>query len=94
MTQIDLNSFKKQFEQLRTAFDDLPEAALKEFRANTPVKTGNARRNTNLSQNVITADYPYALRLDQGYSKQSPEGMTAPTEEWLRNEVAQRLKGI
>ena len=94
MVGINLNSFKKQFDQLKTAFDTLPEAALQEFKANTPVKTGNARRNTRLYGNVITADYVYAQRLDEGYSKQSPDGMTAPTEEWLHKEVERRLKGI
>lgn len=40
---------------------------------------GNAKRNTKKSGNMIDADYPYAQRLEEGYSKQAPQGMTEPT---------------
>jgi len=45
----------------------------------TPIRTGNARRNTSLTGNTIRARYPYAERLDTGYSKQAPDGMVNPT---------------
>lgn len=70
---------------------ELPAEATKVFIKNTPIRTGNARRNTKLKgKNVIHARYPYAQRLDEGYSKQSPEGMVKPTEEF----IAKRLKQI
>jgi len=94
MAKIDLRSYERQLKQLQKAFDTLPEDAHAEFVKNTPIRTGNARRNTNLRGNVISADYAYGQRLDEGYSKQAPDGMTKPTEEWIRKEVDRRLKGI
>jgi hypothetical protein len=49
------------------------------FVKSTPVRTGNARSHTHLSGTTITADYPYADRLDDGYSRQAPRGMTEPS---------------
>lgn len=94
MAKINLSSYEKQLKKLERAFDTLPEDAHQEFVKNTPIRSGNARRNTNLRGNVISADYPYGQRLDEGYSKQAPNGMTKPTEEWIRKEVDRRLKGI
>jgi len=54
---------------------------------------GNARRSTKQTKNGIEADYPYAERLDEGWSKQAPKGMTNPTLEFLENEVQNILKG-
>ena len=49
----------------------------------TPIRTGNARSRTSLSGNSIRANYPYAGRLDEGYSKQAPSGMTDPTVAYI-----------
>lgn len=71
----------------------LPKEALKVFIANTPIRSGNARRNTKLkSRNVINARYPYAQRLDEGYSKQSPDGMVKPTQEFIQKRLQQIAK--
>lgn len=60
-----------------------PEAIAKEafgaWYKNTPIRSGNARRHTDLRGNIIEANYPYAVRLDHGWSKQSPKGMLEPT---------------
>lgn len=45
----------------------------------TPKDSGNARRKTKLKGDTIEARYAYARRLDEGYSKQAPKGMVAPT---------------
>jgi hypothetical protein len=50
-------------------------------------KPGNARRNTVLRGNDIEANYPYAQRLEEGYSSQAPKGMTEPTIESIRDYV-------
>ncbi len=71
----------------------LPQEAYKEFVKDTPVRSGNARRSTKLNGNVIAANYPYAKRLDEGYSQQAPDGMTAPTEAFIKKRVKQILKG-
>lgn len=59
--------------------DDVPEDAYKIFVKETPVADGYARSHTRLEGDTIVADYPYAQRLDEGYSRQAPEGMTKPT---------------
>lgn len=60
----------------------IPKQAAKVFEKNTPIRSGFARRNTKLTrQKIIEANYPYAERLDKGWSKQSPQGMTQPTIE-------------
>jgi hypothetical protein len=89
-----MSSFNQQMKRLESAFDSLPRDAYEEFKKSTPVRSGNARRNTKLNDNKIVADYAYSQRLDEGYSRQSPLGMTKPTEDWIRKEVDRRLKGI
>lgn len=95
MPRVNLTEFNKQIEQARSAFDDLPEFAEKTMKANTPVRTGNARRNTNLQGNSVVADYPYSQRLEDNYSPQTRgQGIIAPTEREIQREVDRRLKGI
>lgn len=71
----------------------LAEEAYKYFRDITPIKSGNARRNTTLHNDSIHAQYPYAQRLDKGYSKQAPDGMTLPTDEFIRKYLQKVSKG-
>jgi hypothetical protein len=80
----------------------LPQEAYKEFVKNTPVRSGNAKRNTRLKGNTIEADYAYAGVLDKGRhmtsrgmrgSNQAPKGMTQPTVDFLRKRVAQIVRG-
>jgi hypothetical protein len=73
---------KSQIKEL----NDLIPRAYSEFLKNTPVRSGNARRRTTLRKDVIEANYPYAKRLDEGYSKQSPDGMVKPTEDFIEQE--------
>lgn len=70
---------------------NLAPLAYKEFVRNTPVDTGNARKHTLNVGNEIRAEYPYAVRLENGYSKQSPRGMVIPTLEWIRKHIANKL---
>lgn len=71
----------------------LPAQALNVFVKATPKDTGNARRRTSLTRNgVIEANYPYAQRLDNGWSKQSPNGMTKPTENFIRAQLRRILR--
>ena len=63
------------------------------FYKNTPRRSGNARSKTRLHGSEIRADYPYAERLDEGYSRQAPQGMTKPTEDFIQrrtNEIIRR----
>ena len=63
------------------------------FRKITPFRTGNAKRNTFLNKDTIEATYPYARRLDEGYSPQARDGMTKPTEAYVQEWVNKQSKG-
>jgi hypothetical protein len=76
-----LNKIQKQLETLAPG-------AYKVWLENTPVRTGNAKRSTRLRQSTSTkgeidANYDYAVPLDQGRSRKSPQGMSRPTLAWL-----------
>jgi hypothetical protein len=75
--------------RIRRQLKSVPKEAHKEFVALTPVRSGNARRNTSLQGDTIRANYPYAQRLDEGWSRQAPRGITRPWEQWLRKRIRQ-----
>lgn len=83
------NTLPASTRRIRRALSKLPDEAYDVFRDETPIKTGNARSKTRLRGDVIDANYPYAGRLDNGYSRQSPRGMVQPTIEFLRKRVRQ-----
>ena len=67
-----------------------PQDAETKFISLTPIDTGNARNRTRLmGKDTIEANYPYAQRLDQGHSKQAPNGMVKPFDAWVRGKVKQ-----
>lgn len=63
----------------------LPKSAYNFFVSVTPIDTGYARSRTRLRSNQIHADYPYAIPLDKGWSRQARQGMTRPTEQFIKN---------
>lgn len=69
----------------------LAQEAYRVFVDNTAKDTGNARRNTQLQGDEIHATYPYAKRLDQGWSDQFPEGMTKPTRKHISDYIKKEL---
>lgn len=89
------NSITPHLQSIQQKLDALPSEAEKVFIQNTPIRSGNARRNTSLRNNnkTIVANYPYAQRLNEGYSKQSPQGMTTPTEEFIIKRYQDILAG-
>jgi hypothetical protein len=72
--------------------DAVPGQAYTFFKAHTPIKTGNARSHTFLKNDTIIAAYPYAQRLDDGYSRQAPDGMSKPTEAFVKKTVDKIMK--
>jgi hypothetical protein len=95
VAKVDLQQFNKQMSKALNALDDLPEFAQATMKSYTPVRSGNARRNTNLQGNTVTANYPYAERLEDNWSPQTQgRGIIAPTEQAIQKEVDRRLKGI
>jgi hypothetical protein len=65
----------------------VPGEAFTFFKAHTPIRSGNARRNTFLNKDTIVGAYPYAQRLDDGYSPQAPDGMSKPTEAYIKRRL-------
>jgi hypothetical protein len=55
---------------------------------NTPVRSGNARKNwtEKVTRNNFSVEnhVPYIERLDKGYSKKAPNGITMPTITTIR----------
>jgi hypothetical protein len=71
--------------------EKITQVAYNYFKGITPQKSGNAKRHTTMSKNEIRANYPYAKRLDEGYSKQAPKGMVNPTIEFIRAYIKKQL---
>jgi hypothetical protein len=68
-----LNNLKRIRNNLLVAEKQAQESTLKFARSITPKLTGNARKNTNLKNEQIQSQYPYARRLlIEGWSKQLP----------------------
>jgi len=70
---------------------NLSRVAYNHFKKVTPVDSGNARRRTSLSGSDINANYPYAHRLNTGWSDQAPDGMVQPTIDYLRDYIKKQL---
>lgn len=85
--RVTKNSLTPSLRRISSALDKLPKEAYDVFKDETPIKTGNARRRTRLQGENIKADYPYATELDAGKSRQAPEGMVKPTEEYITKRV-------
>jgi hypothetical protein len=80
-----LSDLKKMYQQVQA----LPQDAYKHFVSITPIDSGNARRSTRLQNKTIQANYPYARRLDEGWSKQAKNGMVKPTQEFIKKRIKQ-----
>ena len=96
--RVNTREVDKMFEDLLDMDKDVMADALPKFKENTPVATGNARQNTKLKKRkknyAIHASYPYAGRLDEGWSSRRPKGMTAPTERDIDSLVASYIKRV
>lgn len=85
-----VDKFTPMLKKQKKQFDQILSKAFPVWKKNTPKKTGNALRHTKIIGNSyndrIEADYPYAKALDDGASKQSPDGMSKPTQEFIEKE--------
>lgn len=61
------------------------------FKNATPVRSGNARSRTQTVGQKITANYAYAGRLDEGWSKQAPTGMSEPATNYFVKNLNDRI---
>ena len=92
--KVDARIFDKRMKELQKLPEHLLEEALEFMKENTPSQSNHARDNTVRRGNKIIADYPYAGRLDEGYSQQAPRGFTKPTIEQLQKEANDFVRKI
>ena len=92
----NVNIDRSQFDQLLKELKDLPEEVAQEagkyYKRITPRLSGNAQSKTYTKGKSIKSDYAYAGRLDDGYSKQAPRGMSEPTINYIK-ELVERQAG-
>lgn len=90
---IKSNKITPDLQKIQRKLAKVPKEAFDQFVADTPIRSGNARRRTKLVNGKIVAGYNYAQKLDEGFSRQAPEGMTKPTKEFIQKRVAAILRG-
>lgn len=90
--RITKNRIKTSVGQIQERFERLPKQAFAYWRKITPKRTGNARRKTSLKGKEIRAAYPYAQRLDEGLSKQAPDGMFEPTVKYIKRITKRKIR--
>jgi hypothetical protein len=81
------NGITASLRRIQSELDKVPQEAYNFWVKGTPKKTGNARRQTKLKGDEIQARYAYATKLDDGWSKQAPDGMSKPTEKFIKGRV-------
>lgn len=94
MNKVDLTLLTAKLKKVAGLKQAVMPQALDTFVKSTPIKTGNARRNTRLQRDVIKADYNYASKLDGGSSVQAPRGMSEPTIKEFNKLVNAYIKKI
>ena len=88
----------REFTKLVDNLDEMPIAVMKTlypyYRNKTPIRSGNARNKTKLNKNTINSKYDYAGKLDQGWSKQAPDGFTEPSIDKLDKLIENYIKRV
>lgn len=93
--RVDTSAVDRMFEHMEILPEEVMKDGFKTFRQETPVRGGNARNRTQLETKTrIGARYPYADRLDKGWSSQKPKGMTEPTIKELDRLVGNFVKRV
>lgn len=90
--KVEKDDITKSLTKIQENLKRLPQEAYNFWVSKTPKDTGNARRKTSLKGNTIVADYPYADRLDKGWSKQAPDGMSEPTSKFIEKRLKQIMR--
>ena len=83
------------FKQLGKVPTNVHNKAYDFLKRKTPIRSGNARSKTRKESGLrIGSRYPYAERLDEGWSKQAPRGFTDPTITEMGNLVEKEIRKI
>ena len=94
--KVSKRDIRKLDKDIKKAIDNSMLKTYIFFKKVTPIDSGNARRKTTYTARrlTITGNYPYAERLDTGYSKQAPKGMTDPSLVFLERELKSEFAKI
>ena len=87
MRIVGRSKIKARLQEVDRKVNRIKDFAHEEFRKITPIRTGNARSKTNRINRGVEAAYPYANKLNDGFSRQAPKGMTDPTVEKIQQFV-------
>lgn len=90
--RLEKDTITPSIQKMKAALALLPAQAYQAWVKQTPVRSGNARRRTRLNKNTIEANYPYAERLDQGYSQQAPQGMSEPVGRAIEQQMRKIMR--
>ena len=84
------------FKELDTIVPKVMKQTYPVLKGKTPIDSGNARSKTRLEKNntQIGSRYPYADRLNNGWSKQAPRGFTEPAIDEIEKLVFDQIRKI
>jgi len=89
--KVDTKALSKLLNGAGKASEQVKVDAYEYFKQQTPKRSGNARNRTRLQNDSIVADYAYSQRLNEGWSKQAPNGMVDPTIEHIEKTLLPRV---
>lgn len=90
----NFSKLRNRTQNIERDLKNLPREFLPIVRRETPIDTGRARQSTVIhDQNTIRSDYPYAGRLNRGWSRQAREGFVKPSLIWLYRRIRQIFRG-
>lgn len=91
---INQDGFNRKIQLLQNLESEVMKETYKFFKSITPKDTGNAKNKTVLIKHRITGNYPYAKRLDEGWSKQAPTGIIKPSIRNMLDNIKTYLRKI
>jgi hypothetical protein len=92
ITITGLDSLGRELDRsLKKTLAEVADEVLVDARANTPIRSGNARRNwtKKVTENnfEVQNKVPYIERLEAGASRQAPKGIIGPTLAQIKGKV-------
>ena len=93
--KLDTRDLVKQVDQL---IDDVSQRTLKTAKANTPIRSGRARRSWTIDSSgpgsfEVQNSVPYIEQLEKGRSRQAPRGIVKPTVRTITGQIKNRRLG-
>ena len=93
--RVNTKDVTKLFRQLSGLPSDIHRDAYTFLKNKTPIRSGNARRKTKKESGLrIGSRYEYASKLDEGFSRQAPDGFTDPTIDKMKQLVDKEIRKI